>query len=144
MTSLLSSGKFFIWWHSLFNITVDAASLIYAPPTILFSYWILYYMHGIVINHNRLWTLQWWHDGILNQEGKKSGCCCLYCFSYFPFAMCHVSVSYHNDNVTDHVAVACCAQYNSCKTKKLSLHSFGTLKIRVLYFKHKRIFVFRN
>jgi hypothetical protein len=69
-------------------------------------YWILYYMRGIVINHHRLWTLQWWH-GILNQEGKKSGCCCLYCFSYFPFAMCHVSVSYHNDNVTDHVVVAC-------------------------------------
>ena len=86
------------------------------------SYWILYYMHGMVINHNILWKIVMVQESIKSwKEGRESG---LLHSRTFSFTMRdNVSVSYHNNNVTNDCC--CCLLYSLdvFRHQKLSLHS---------------------
>ena len=103
---------FFFWFYSFYLFFLWFSV----------SYWILYYMHGMVINHNILWTIVMVQESIKSwKEGRESG---LLHSRTFSFTMRdNVSVSYHNNNVTND---CCCCLFCSLdvfRHQKLSLHS---------------------
>ena len=79
-------------------------------------------MHGMVINHNILWTIVMVQESIKSwKEGRESG---LLHSRTFSFTMRdNVSVSYHNNNVTNDCCCCLLCSLDVFRHQKLSLHS---------------------